>query len=79
MTTRNHTRAVLGELERTLSMISPEESEQLAERIVAAKKILVAGAGRSGLAVKAFAMRLMHMGFDAHVVGETVTPGTSQC
>ena len=74
MTTRNHTSAVLGELERTLSMISPEESEQLAERIVAAQKILVAGAGRSGLAVKAFAMRLMHMGFDAHVVGETVTP-----
>ena len=37
-------------------------------------EILVAGAGRSGFAVKAFAMRLMHMGFVAYVVGETVTP-----
>lgn len=74
MTHRNYAGEVLGELERTLTMISPEETDQLVDRIVAAKKILVAGAGRSGLAVKAFAMRLMHMGFDAYVVGETVTP-----
>jgi 6-phospho-3-hexuloisomerase len=74
MTARDFAGEVLGELERTLSAISPGEAEQFASRIVAAKKILVAGAGRSGLAVKAFAMRLMHMGFDAHVVGETVTP-----
>jgi 6-phospho-3-hexuloisomerase len=32
------------------------------------------GAGRSGLAAKAFAMRLMHMGFNVYVVGETTTP-----
>jgi len=74
MNTPNHTHAVIRELERTLSMIAPEQVEQLVERIIAAKKILVAGAGRSGLCVRAFAMRLMHMGFDAYVVGETVTP-----
>ena len=74
MNTPNHTHAVIRELERTLSMIAPEQVEQLVEQIIAAKKILVAGAGRSGLCVKAFAMRLMHMGFDAYVVGETVTP-----
>jgi len=32
------------------------------------------GAGRSGLAAKAFAMRLMHLGFNVYVVGETTTP-----
>ena len=32
------------------------------------------GAGRSGLVAKAFAMRLMHLGFQAFVVGETITP-----
>lgn len=74
MTARNDTAEVLRELERTLSAISPDAAEQLVDRIVGAKKILVAGAGRSGLAVKGFAMRLMHMGFDAYVVGETVTP-----
>jgi 6-phospho-3-hexuloisomerase len=38
------------------------------------KKVLVIGMGRSGLVGKAFAMRLMHLGFDVHVVGETITP-----
>ena len=32
------------------------------------------GAGRSGLVGKAFAMRLMHLGFSVYVVGETTTP-----
>ncbi|PWC11096.1 6-phospho-3-hexuloisomerase [Brenneria roseae subsp. americana] len=65
---------ILRELQGTLSQIDDTQAENLAERILASGKILVAGAGRSGFAVKAFAMRLMHMGFDAYVVGETVTP-----
>lgn len=46
----------------------------LVNGIMSAKKIFLMGAGRSGLAAKAFAMRLMHMGFDVYVVGETTTP-----
>jgi 6-phospho-3-hexuloisomerase len=38
------------------------------------KKLHLVGAGRSGLVGKAFAMRLMHLGFDVYVVGETITP-----
>jgi 6-phospho 3-hexuloisomerase len=38
------------------------------------RKILVVGAGRSGLVGKAFAMRLMHLGFNIYVMGETITP-----
>jgi len=38
------------------------------------RKILVVGAGRSGLVGKAFAMRLMHLGFNTYVLGETITP-----
>jgi 6-phospho-3-hexuloisomerase len=67
--------AVIAELDRTLSAISAQEAECLAKLILGAKRVFVAGAGRSGLAVKAFAMRLMHMGLNAYVVGETVTPG----
>ena len=37
-------------------------------------KILVVGTGRSGLVGKAFAMRLMHLGFRVYVIGETITP-----
>lgn len=38
------------------------------------RKILVVGSGRSGLVGKAFAMRLMHLGFNVYVMGETITP-----
>jgi 6-phospho-3-hexuloisomerase len=42
--------------------------------IVAAKRVFVAGAGRSGLMMRAFAMRLMQIGIDTYVVGESTTP-----
>ena len=54
--------------------VCSNSAEKLADAILAAETIFVAGAGRSGLAMKSFAMRLMHMGFDTYVVGETVTP-----
>jgi len=38
------------------------------------RRVLVIGAGRSGLVGKAFAMRLMHLGFNVYVLGETITP-----
>lgn len=38
------------------------------------KKLMIIGVGRSGLVGRAFAMRLMHLGFKVHVVGETITP-----
>ncbi len=37
-------------------------------------KIFVYGVGRSGFVGKAFAMRLMHLGFNVHFVGETTCP-----
>lgn len=42
------------------------------------RKILVVGAGRSGLVGKAFAMRLMHLGFNIYVMGETITPAVGE-
>ncbi len=38
------------------------------------RRIFVVGAGRSGLVGRAFAMRLMHIGLNVYVVGETITP-----
>ena len=66
---------IVDELKKTLTKVSNEHLDHLAEMILQSEKIFVAGAGRSGLAVKAFCMRLMHMGLDAYVVGETITPG----
>ena len=36
------------------------------------------GAGRSGLVGKAFAMRLLHLGFNAYVLGDTIVPSISE-
>lgn len=54
--------------------ISDEDVEKLLAELLKAKRIYVIGAGRSGLVAKAFAMRLMHLGLQAYVVGETITP-----
>lgn len=74
MNTTEYAVQVVSELQRTLQKVSAESGECLTDAILKAKKVLVAGAGRSGFAAKAFTMRLMHMGFDAYVCGETVTP-----
>ncbi|MCZ8515638.1 6-phospho-3-hexuloisomerase [Paenibacillus filicis] len=69
---------ILDEVNRTVGLVSQEAAEQLVERILKSRKIFAAGAGRSGLMMRAFAMRLMHLGFEAYVVGESVTPGLTQ-
>lgn len=74
MNTREYSQAVVRELGDTLNKISPESGERLIDGILGAKKIFVAGAGRSGFAARSFAMRLMHLGLETYVVGETITP-----
>ena len=59
------------ELQRSVEQIA----EALAVIILQSNKVLVAGAGRSSLMGRVFAMSLMHTGINAYVVGETVTPG----
>jgi 6-phospho-3-hexuloisomerase len=60
------------------NIISDEDVEKFIKELLHAKRIYVMGAGRSGLVAKAFAMRLMHLGFQAFVVGETITPSLSK-
>jgi 6-phospho-3-hexuloisomerase len=73
------------DLQRNLQVIIAE-NQRLAEQldlagaaaliplIQQAKRVYVVGAGRTGLALKAAAMRLMHLGLTVFVVGETTTP-----
>ncbi len=62
----------------TARSLREEDAAAFLAHMLSAKRIYVAGAGRSGFVAKAFAMRLMHLGFDAYVVGETVTPSFSR-
>jgi 6-phospho-3-hexuloisomerase len=69
---------ILNELAQALSNLDDEVIEQFLESIMGANRIFLAGAGRSGLIMKCFAMRLMHIGLKAFVVGETTTPGIAE-
>ncbi|GIN72954.1 3-hexulose-6-phosphate isomerase [Bacillus sp. J14TS2] len=73
MKTTQYLAEIVQELSQTAHLISDSEAEKLADQILESKKIFVAGAGRSGFMGKSFVMRLMHMGLDAYMVGETVT------
>ncbi|MFA5331946.1 MAG: 6-phospho-3-hexuloisomerase [Methanoregula sp.] len=57
----------------SLSLSDKEVNNFIAE-LLNAKRVYVMGAGRSGLVAKGFAMRLMHLGLQSYVVGETITP-----
>jgi 6-phospho 3-hexuloisomerase len=48
--------------------------EAIAYVLDAAGRIFLTGAGRSGLVARFFAMRLMHLGKEVFVVGDTTTP-----
>ena len=53
----------------------PEESvDRMTEAIAAHRRVFVYGAGRSGLMLKALAMRLAQTGQTVYAVGEVVTP-----
>lgn len=62
------------ELTNFAAQVSDEGVEALESLILDANHIFVAGAGRSGFMARAFANRLMHLGFDVSFVGEPTTP-----
>ena len=65
---------ITDELSKYSGMVIEEEIQALADAVVNAEKIFLAGAGRSGLAARGFTNRLLHMGFDVHFVGEISCP-----
>ena len=72
--TKNYKSDVLKELSNALAAISEDEIESFVRLILSANRVFLSGAGRSRRAVMAFCMRLMQMGFTAHMVGEVTTP-----
>lgn len=74
MNTTEYLNIIIQELSQSAKLISDIEADKLAKQILTSKKIFVYGAGRSGFMGKSFVMRMMHMGIDAYIVGETTTP-----
>lgn len=65
---------ILEHLQVSSKKLRSEQVDGFIDALLGAKRVFVVGAGRSGLVVRAFAMRLMHLGIDVHVIGETITP-----
>jgi len=74
MDTRELVDAILADIGRALHQVDPAQVEAVGKLILSADRIFVAGKGRSGLQMKAFAMRLMHLGLTVHVVDDVTTP-----
>jgi 6-phospho-3-hexuloisomerase len=71
-------RLMASKIREIANTISDDDTEKFIRELLNAKRVYVIGAGRSGLVAKAFAMRLMHLGLLAYVVGETITPALNK-
>ena len=69
---------VLQELRRTFTEIDGREVAGAASALLAARRVFFQGAGRSGLALKMAAMRMMHLGLVVYVAGEVTTPAIEE-
>lgn len=65
---------IADEVSDVCKKVDAAEAEKLASEIDSAENIFIHGNGRSGLAGKMIAMRLMHSGYNVYVVSETTTP-----
>ena len=63
---------ILYKMSTILDEVSSRQISQIVKAFFQANRIFVYGAGRSGLASKAFAIRLVHLGFQTFVIGETI-------
>ncbi len=61
-----------------IDAVDDKSIEELLRVVISANRIFIYGAGRSGLAARAFAMRLVHLEFQTYVIGETITPSTQE-
>ncbi|MBT5875428.1 MAG: 6-phospho-3-hexuloisomerase [Candidatus Latescibacteria bacterium] len=75
---KRHLDAMISELNRTLSGLDEAAIGRILDTLMSGRRIFTAGAGRSGLMMRSFAMRLMHLGLNVSVVGETVTPAIGE-
>jgi 6-phospho-3-hexuloisomerase len=65
---------ILSELGEGLGAIDEKEVTHVVERIIEKKNVFVVGAGRVGLMLRTFAMRLLHLGFGSHIAGSVTCP-----
>ena len=75
MTIKSLGKTIALELTQVFDKLDDSQVETFIEAIGSANRIILIGAGREGLATRAFTMRLMHMGLDVHWIWDDTTPG----
>jgi 6-phospho-3-hexuloisomerase len=67
-------RGILEEQNWVMDLVDWEQTALMLKEINGAGRVFVYGVGRSGLIIRAFGERLMHLGFEVHVIGEISCP-----
>lgn len=70
-------RRALAELAAILDQVDPDALDRFAKAIHGANCVHCFGLGREGLMLRALTMRLMHLGFDVHQIGDVTAPPAS--
>jgi len=71
---------ILEGAQKAINELDMNRVEEFVQTILDArkKKIFVVGVGRSGFVGRAFALRLMNLGFNVYFLGETITPAAGK-
>ncbi|MDQ7250497.1 6-phospho-3-hexuloisomerase [Dongia sedimenti] len=64
----------VAELGRVTGRLDEKQITGFIEAVARAKRIFLIGVGREGLSTRAFTMRLMHLGKEAHWIWDDTTP-----
>ena len=64
---------VLREIEETLGEIDQTKITYFLKQIMDAQRVFIVGVGRTGLIMRCFAMRLMHLGIEVQIIGDITT------
>jgi 6-phospho-3-hexuloisomerase len=78
MPVKNAMIQIVEHVDKTIKELDDFQLDQMVHDIENSEKIFLMGAGRSGLAGRAFAMRLVQLGLTAYVIGESVTPSMTK-
>ncbi|KPV64312.1 MAG: 3-hexulose-6-phosphate isomerase [Candidatus Bathyarchaeota archaeon BA2] len=77
---RAASKEILEGAQKAIDRLDMDLVEKLIQMILESKekKIFVVGVGRSGFVGRAFALRLMNLGFNVYFLGETITPAAGK-
>jgi 6-phospho-3-hexuloisomerase len=71
---RSYRWIILKEIATVLDRMRDDGARRLVTELERTKRVYISGVGRSGLVVKAFGQRLMHLGWEVHLADEISAP-----